>query len=200
MIEFENKLNIEPYKTFYNLYKKAHNLNQTYIEACSVSSFNVSKKEVSSRYVNVKYFLGEELIFFSNYSSSKAIDFTEHQQVSIIFFWDKINVQIRMKAHIKKMPTSFNSKYFRNRNIKKNALAISSRQSAKVSSYKEVQERYNTVFHQETVDLSICPEYWGGYAMKPYYIEFWEGHESRINKREVFNKIDGLWKHSYLQP
>ena len=49
-------------------------------------------------------------------------------------------------------------------------------------------------------DLKKCPQYWGGFSFTPYYFEFWEGHESRINKREVFNKIDGLWKQSYLQP
>ena len=49
-------------------------------------------------------------------------------------------------------------------------------------------------------DLKKCPKYWGGYSFTPYYFEFWEGHESRINKRVVFDKIDGLWKKLYLQP
>ena len=49
-------------------------------------------------------------------------------------------------------------------------------------------------------DLFVCPEFWGGFAIEPYYFEFWEGHESRINKREVFDKIDDVWKHSFLQP
>ena len=44
------------------------------------------------------------------------------------------------------------------------------------------------------------PEYWGGYSFTPYYFEFWKGHESRINKREVFDQIDGVWKQSFLQP
>jgi len=44
------------------------------------------------------------------------------------------------------------------------------------------------------------PEYWGGFSFIPYYFEFWVGHESRINKREVFDKTEGIWKHSFLQP
>ena len=48
--------------------------------------------------------------------------------------------------------------------------------------------------------INKCPNNWGGFSCKPYYFEFWEGHESRINKREVFDKIDGIWKHSFLQP
>ena len=81
---------------------------------------------------------------------------------------------------------------------KKNALAISSNQSKQIDSYNQVKENYDKSFKNN--DLKKCPEYWGGYSFTPYYFEFWEGHESRINKREVFDKIDGVWKHSFLQP
>ena len=49
-------------------------------------------------------------------------------------------------------------------------------------------------------DLKKCPDYWGGYSFTPYYFEFWEGHESRLNKREVYEKSDDSWKHLILQP
>jgi pyridoxamine 5'-phosphate oxidase len=48
--------------------------------------------------------------------------------------------------------------------------------------------------------LKKCPEFWGGYAFTPYYFEFWEGHQSRLNKREVYKKNDDNWKHLILQP
>ena len=49
-------------------------------------------------------------------------------------------------------------------------------------------------------DLKKCPEFWGGYSFTPYYFEFWEGHESRLNKREAYEKSDDSWKHLILQP
>ena len=84
--------------------------------------------------------------------------------------------------------------------IKKNALAISSDQSRSVSSYKEVIKRYESTL--KTGDLNKCPKYWGGFSFEPYYFEFWEGHESRINKREIYeyNKHDNNWIHSNIQP
>ena len=63
---------------------------------------------------------------------------------------------------------------------------------------QRIVKNYNKAYHE--MDLTICPDYWGGFIFTPYYFEFWEGHESRINKREIFKKIDGLWKQSYLQP
>ena len=103
-----------------------------------------------------------------------------------------------MKADIKRTSKKFNQEYFLNRSEEKNALAISSRQSEKISSYKEVTKNYKII--QKKVDLSICPEYWGGFSFTPYYFEFWEGHESRINKRLVYKKINQKWEKGIIQP
>ena len=91
-----------------------------------------------------------------------------------------------MKAKIKKTSNEFNQKYFFDRSEEKNALAISSNQSKQIDSYNQVKENYNKSL--KTDDLKKCPEYWGGYSFTPYYFEFWEGHESRLNKREVYKK------------
>jgi len=154
--------------------------------------------EVDTRYVNLKYITKDEFIFFSNYDSPKASAFNSHDQIAALLYWSRTNVQIRMKAKIKKTSKEFNQKYFSDRSVKKNALAISSNQSKQIDSYSQVIENYNRTLKSD--DLKKCPEYWGGYSFIPYYFEFWEGHESRINKREVFDKIDGTWKHSFLQP
>ena len=198
MIIFEDMLKEKPYLIFKALYDRASDNNQTNIEAVSISSFNKKLNEVDSRYVNLKFISNVEFIFFSNYESPKATAFNSHNQIAALLYWSSINVQIRMKAKIKKTSNEFNQKYFFDRSEEKNALAISSSQSKPIDSYNQVKENYNRSL--ESDDLKKCPEYWGGYSFTPYYFEFWEGHESRINKREVFDKIDGIWKHSFLQP
>ena len=198
MIEFINSIQEEPYLLFKEKYEKAHSSGQLNIEAISISSFNKAINEVDSRYVNLKFINGDKFIFFSNYNSPKASSFNSHDQIAALVYWSSINVQIRMKAQIKKTSKEFNQKYFFDRSEEKNALAISSDQSKPIDSYNQVKEKYNRSL--ESDDLKKCPEYWGGYSFIPYHFEFWEGHESRINKREVFDKIDGIWKHSFLQP
>ena len=103
-----------------------------------------------------------------------------------------------MKAKIKKTSQKFNQGYFFNRSKEKNALAISSRQSEKIISYEEVIKNYEIT--QKKADLSICPDYWGGFSFIPYYFEFWEGHESRINKRMIYKKTDKKWEKLIIQP
>jgi pyridoxamine 5'-phosphate oxidase len=198
MIQFNN-LNPEiPYQFLKEKYDEALNAGQRGIEAISISSYNKEIGEVDSRYVNLKFITNDEFIFFSNYDSPKASSFNSHNQIAALFFWSSINVQIRMKAKIKKTSNEYNKKYFFDRSEEKNALAISSNQSKPINSYNQVKENYNKSLLND--NLKKCPEYWGGFSFTPHYFEFWEGHESRLNKREIFEKIDGVWKHSFLQP
>lgn len=198
MINFLNNSSETPYVIFKNKYDEALSANQSSIEAISISSFSHELNEVDSRFVNLKFVDKKDFIFFSNYESQKALQFKSHDQISCLILWNKINSQIRMKAKIKKTSTDFNKKYFSSRDRKKNALAISSNQSKDIKSYGEVKTNFVNVL--ENKDLYKCPPYWGGYKFEPYYFEFWDGHPSRINKREIFNFIDGEWVSKILQP
>ena len=198
MIQF-NSLNQEaPYLLFKQKYDEAIDADQKGIEAISISSYNKGEDEVDSRYVNLKFITNDEFVFFSNYNSPKASSFNSHNQIAALIYWSSINVQIRMKAKIKKTSNIYNQEYFFDRSEEKNALAISSKQSKPIGSYNQVKENYNKSLKND--DLKKCPEFWGGYSFTPYYFEFWEGHESRVNKREAYEKSDDSWKHLILQP
>ena len=198
MIQFNNLNQELPYLLLKERYDEAVDAGEKATEAISISSYNKEVCEVTSRYVNLKFITNNEFIFFSNYDSPKASAFNSHNQIAALLYWSSINVQIRMKAQIKKTSQEFNQKYFFDRLEEKNALAISSNQSKPIQSYSQVIKNYDKSL--ESDDLKKCPEYWGGYSFIPYYFEFWAGHESRINKREVFEIVNGSWKHSYLQP
>jgi pyridoxamine 5'-phosphate oxidase len=198
MIQFNNLNQETPYLIFKAKYDEALNAEQKGIEAISISSYNQEINEVDSRYVNLKFITNDEFIFFSNYDSPKASGFNSHKQIAALLYWPSINVQIRMRAKIKKTSNEYNQKYFFDRSQEKNALAISSNQSKLIDSYNQVKENYNKSLKND--DLKKCPEFWGGYSFTPYYFEFWKGHESRLNKREVYKKSDDSWKHLILQP
>jgi pyridoxamine 5'-phosphate oxidase len=200
MIEILNKNSFAPYKVFYDFLETAQKNNQTAIDAICISSFNKNDNEVDARYVNLKYVDNQDWIFFSNYNGKKAQDFQSHSQINATLYWSSIDLQIRMKAKIRRTSKEFSDMHFQSRDIKKNALAIISNQSEQIKSYEEVVKRYNSFLNKKDNSKIVRPDHWGGFSFCPYYFEFWEGHESRINKREVFDKINGVWKHSFLQP
>ena len=198
MIKFKDIDNAEPFKIFQNKYQEALTAGQKSIQAVSISSYNLKRKEISSRYVNLKFVNKDRFIFFTNYNSPKSIDFMSHDNISALFYWSEINVQIRMKAVIDKTTKQYNDEYFRNRSNKKNTLAISSNQSNPISSFDLVLKKYNLVSQNE--NLSKCPDYWGGYSFKPYEIEIWQGNEFRLNKRDLYKKVKAAWAHFILEP
>lgn len=198
MIQFINLNQEIPYKLLKEKYDEAVDAGQKGIEAVSISSYNKDISEVDSRYVNLKFINNDEFIFFSNYDSPKASAFNSHNQIAALVYWNSINVQIRMKAQIKKTSMEFNQIYFFDRSEEKNALAISSKQSKQIESYGRVKENYNKSLEGD--DLKKCPEYWGGFSFTPYEIEFWEGNAFRLNKRNLYKKDKNKWVHSILEP
>ena len=199
MIEIIKKNNTEPYLKFYKLLDKAIKHNQKPHDAISISSYDHLNKQVNSRFVNLKYIDNENWSFFSNYDGQKARDFKTHNQITALIYWNEIDVQIRMKAKIKVSSKTFSDEHFKKRSIEKNALAISSKQSKKISSYDDVKKNYQKILNSGT-NMLERPSYWGGFTFTPFYFEFWSGDLSRINKREVFEKKDILWEKYFLQP
>ena len=198
MIKFTNLSNDKPYKLFKEKYNAAYNARQKSIESIAISSYSKENNEVDSRFVNLKFVDDNKFIFFSNYNSQKSSAFSSHHQISALLYWPSINFQIRMKAQINKTTKEYNNEYFKKRSIDKNALAISSNQSVPIKSYEDVKKNYLKSLNSDYLDE--CPDYWGGYSFTPYYFEFWEGHVSRLNRRDVYEMINNDWHHYILQP
>ena len=198
MITFINENQSLPYRKFKELYINAIDNNQNNIDALCVSSYNEYLKQVDARYVNLKYIIDNQWIFFTNYNSKKAQDFNSHPQISSLIFWDKINTQIRIKAKISKTNEDFSDKHYFSRTLQKNALAWSSKQSETIKTYDEVIKNYESALSSNIEDER--PSFWGGFTFIPYYFEFWQGNDNRINKRQAFHLNDKKWKMTFLQP
>ncbi len=44
------------------------------------------------------------------------------------------------------------------------------------------------------------PDFWGGYRVIPDSIEFWQGRESRLHDRFIYQRSDNGWNISRLSP
>ena len=146
MINIDKMSITEPYNMFRKYYEEARDKEQKIIEAISISSYDKKNNIVDSRFVNLKYVIDDEWIFFSNYNSPKSKQFESHDQISAVIYWNSINVQIRMKAKIQKTNLEFSNEHFQSRDMTKNLLAILSRQSEPVASYDDFLQNYEKTF------------------------------------------------------
>ena len=198
MINIINLNKSEPYSKFQTEYLNAIKLGQDYVESMLVASYSLQNKEVDARYVNCKYINDTDFIFFSNYESPKSFQFSSHNQIIVVIFWSKLNLQIRMKGLVEKVPQKISDDHFKNRSFEKNALAISSSQSKEIDSFESVMQKYN--YTLKNANLKKRPDYWGGYSFRPNYFEFWKGNENRVNHREAYKFINNQWVSSILEP
>ena len=102
MIDLSNIGENKPNLKFKQYYLKALDADQKVIQGMAISTFNKDISEVDCRYVNLKYVIDDEWIFFTNYKSQKAKAIETHNQIAAVFYWSEINTQIRMKGTIKK--------------------------------------------------------------------------------------------------
>ena len=98
MINLKKMTQARPFIEFKKKYDFAEQNNQQNIEAMCIASYSRSLNEVDSRFVNLKYIDNESLVFFSNYEGPKAEQFRSHDQVTVVFYWNIVNVQIRIKG------------------------------------------------------------------------------------------------------
>ena len=168
-------------------------------EAMSVSSCN-SDGQPSSRMVLLKHFDEQGFVFFTNYSSRKSHELAENNKVALLFHWNVLQRQIRIEGTVEKVTAKESADYFHSRDRGSQIGAWASKQSKKLTHDNELKERMEA-FKDKYVQGEVpYPEFWGGWRIKPTYIEFWQGRASRLHDRVCFEKKDDVWQNFKLHP
>ena len=174
--------------------------NNKVIEPNAMILSTINNNSINSRTVLLKDITSNGFIFFTNYTSKKGVDIQKNNIVSSVFLWKKIEKQIVIKGTATKLKTEDSIKYFNSRPRKSKIAAWASKQSRKLEDSKDLTERflhYENKFKDENIP---CPDFWGGYLIKPISIEFWQGRSSRMHDRILYEKKSGNWELSKLYP
>ena len=104
-----------------------------------------NKNTPSSRIVLCKHFIADPgyIVFFTNYNSRKGHEIRENSEVSIVFHWDNIGRQIRIKGKAVYSPSSESDKYFASRNRGSQISAWGSNQSQIIQSRNDLIKQMN---------------------------------------------------------
>jgi pyridoxamine 5'-phosphate oxidase len=153
-----------------------------------------------SRIVLLKDFSENGLTFFTNYASNKGISIIKNPAVGLHFFWPELERQIRISGFAEKTTDEISDRYFYSRPVLSQIAAVVSNQSSKIPSREFLQNKFETV-KEKTIGENIKrPENWGGFLITPLKFEFWQGRESRLHDRILYEKENGKWVISRLAP
>ena len=143
----------------------------------------------SVRIVLMREITDKGIVFYTNYESAKGQDIAENPNAEALFFWHKLERQIRISGSIAKIDADKSAAYFQKRPHDSQVGAwVSQPQSGEVAS-REIMEQ---TFEQLQTDYPEgtpvpTPEFWGGYEITIEKIEFWQGRANRMHDRIVYN-------------
>lgn len=156
---------------------------------------------VTSRIVLLKGIEDGKFLFFTNYLSEKANQMAANPAVSLCFYWPHLQRQVRINGPVTKTSRAASESYFATRPRDSRLGAILSEQSQQIDSRQHLEQQLRNLETQYNGRDDIpCPEHWGGYAVDPQEIEFWQGRESRLHDRLLYSQTSQGWTIVRLSP
>ncbi|MCB0701574.1 MAG: pyridoxamine 5'-phosphate oxidase [Candidatus Kapaibacterium sp.] len=153
----------------------------------------------TSRVLLLKGFDENGFQFFTNYSSKKGKNLSENPNASMLFFWDKLERQVRISGIISRLNDSESEKYFNSRPYESRIGAIASEQSSELNSKVDLENKIKELKIKYPSNPPR-PINWGGYNLVPNSFEFWQGRESRLHDRIIYTLNEGNWIINRLYP
>ncbi|MDB5855677.1 MAG: pdxH [Herminiimonas sp.] len=154
----------------------------------------------SSRIVLVKGFDHEGFTWYTNYASRKGRELQANQHAALLFHWVELERQVRIEGLVEQVSEQDSDTYFESRPHRSRIGAIASAQSEKIAGREELEARFDRALRQHG-EAPQRPAHWGGYRLRPSYLEFWQGRQSRLHDRIAYAlEADGTWRRERLQP
>jgi len=154
----------------------------------------------SARMVLFKGVEDGAFLFYSNYGSRKGRDLADDSRAALVFYWSAPRHQVRVSGTVRRLTRRESAEYFATRPRGAQLSALASRQSRVVRS-RDVLERAVLELATRYPTDAPLPDDWGGYALRPRWIEFWESRDDRLHDRLRYVRVrGGAWRIERLAP
>jgi pyridoxamine 5'-phosphate oxidase len=194
----ESRAPSDPLVLFERWYREAESAGAAQPDAIALAT--TGSDGPSARMVLFKGLSDGDFLFYSNYGSRKGRDLAEDNRAAIVFYWFATRHQVRVSGTVRRVSRQATLEYFRSRPRGAQLSALASRQSRIVASREELEQGAARLAAQHPGEVPLPPD-WGGYAMRPRWIEFWESGDDRLHDRlRYVRRPAGHWRVERLSP
>jgi pyridoxamine 5'-phosphate oxidase len=195
----ESRVPADPVVLFQRWFREAKRKGALQPDAITLATAD-ARGVPSARMVLFKGLDNGRFLFYSNYESRKGRDLAANHRAALVFFWSTTRHQVRVSGRVSRLTPAASAAYFHSRPRGAQLSALASRQSRVVASRAVLENAVAELElrHPNTVPL---PADWGGYALRPDWIEFWESRTDRLHDRlRYVRKRGGGWRLERLAP
>jgi pyridoxamine 5'-phosphate oxidase len=188
----------DPITMFDRWMGEAHDAIRNDANAMVVSTVGADGQP-SSRMVLLKGLSDDGFVFFTNTGSRKGDELAANPRCALLFPWHVLERQVRVEGTATRLPRADVEAYFSSRPHGSQLGAWASHQSQAVAGRAELEDAYADA-EARFPDTVPVPGEWGGYAVRPDVVEFWQGRTSRMHDRLVYRRDGAAWVTARLAP
>lgn len=154
----------------------------------------------SIRMVLLKEYGPSGFVFYTNTQSRKGRALAANSHAALCLHWKSLARQISIEGRAEQVSDVEADAYFATRARDAQVGAWASKQSQRLPSRGELEERVKD-FEAKYADTAIPrPLFWSGYRVVPTRIEFWQNRDSRLHDRLVYTMASAGWTKEQLYP
>ncbi len=155
----------------------------------------------SSRIVLLKKVEDRKLIFYTNYHSRKSREIRAQAKVAAHFYWSELERQVKIAGIARPVDDADSDLYFQLRPFESNISLWASPQSEPIPDRQYLETEYEKYLQKYLSSEKVPrPATWGGYAITPTRIEFWQGGLHRLHDRIEYTRKEEHWSRVRLAP
>jgi pyridoxamine 5'-phosphate oxidase len=195
----ESKVPADPLALFRTWFREATEAGAPQPDAITLATAD-ARGVPSARMVLFKGVEDGAFLFYSNHGSRKGRDLAANPRAAIVFYWSVTRHQVRVSGTVRRLDREASASYFHSRPRGAQLSALASRQSRAIASRAILEAAVADLDGRHPGEVPL-PRDWGGYALRPRWIEFWENREDRLHDRIRYRRVaGGGWRVERLAP
>lgn len=197
------KVDPDPFQQFDQWFREACTAIPASLANGMVLATVSADNKPSTRIVLLKEYDSHGFVFYTNYHSQKGLEIAHNSAVSLLFWWEALERQVRIEGRARKISGQQSEQYFHSRPKNSQIAAVVSQQSQPLQQVEDLQNQFQQLcaLYASAETIVPHPAHWGGYLVEPEKFEFWQGRENRLHDRFQYTRTaENQWQIGRLFP